>query len=120
MVVALTKWWKVAVAVFSAAVMVWLGIMLSSRTKPQEECSVEGLIAKIDSCPPWANLDLDDKRSVSRLLATMDELRKCDYDALREAIRRYVAWKEADEDYSVKCMSRLFLLNRLLFHVPEE
>jgi hypothetical protein len=77
------------------------------------------LLQKLDACPPWASLDVNDQQTVAVLMRALAFFQNCDYDVLRKVIARYVTIKTETEEYDVESASRLFILNRYLFNVPE-
>jgi hypothetical protein len=107
---------RVAIGSLVAIIFVLLLFLGHGRFSPQKRSTAK-IIATLDSCPAWTDLEEDDYSGREQLLSAMNQLRS-DYDlpSLREAIRAYVAMKGPEDD--LQAFSRLFILNRCLFDVP--
>ena len=63
-------------------------------------------------------MDKSDIASREDLLKRIDAVALEDTVVLRDALERYVSKRQAEDNYSIGEMGKLFILNRYLFNVP--
>ena|ERR1041384_3360545 len=81
----------------------------------------EKVVELIESSPEWSEIPADDEASRSKIIEKMRGVAKYDLDTIRSAIEQYLSKKEQSEGGNdVASMSRLYVLNRYLFDVPDK
>ena len=87
----------------------------ASRFSPE----ANELIALIADMPAWADLGEKDAEPRVQIVAVARQLLASPLEIVREAFHGYIALSESQESsYDVSAMSRLYVLNRLLFALP--
>lgn len=76
--------------------------------------NVEQVVAVLESCPAWSEAN----SSTSEILSRLKSLSSRDTPILRIGIEQFVAKCRGERRYDISNMSKLFVLNRLLFAVP--
>jgi hypothetical protein len=82
--------------------------------------AVRRAVELIESMPAWSDVPADDLFSRRKIIDVLKELAMYDLDILRKAIRRYISRRKREDSYDVSTMSRLYLLNRYIFNVPNK
>lgn len=81
---------------------------------------VNDAIDLLNSIPAWSEIAPNGHESRQEVIAKLSQLSKNDSEVLRDVISRYVDRKKASATgYDVAAMSRLYLLNRVLFNVSD-
>jgi hypothetical protein len=81
--------------------------------------AIQEALTAISDCPAWSELQPGDAVTQRRIMACLTALRGYDLAVLGAAIGTYVTKLKREERYTVAAMSRLYVLNRYLFDVPE-
>ena len=81
----------------------------------QRESSSEALAKKIQACPAWSEEDIKKMEVKIKIQSCLTEIAEHDITLIREALSKLLS----DDDVSTATLSRVFLLNRFLFEVPE-
>lgn len=86
-----------------------------------DDCMIDRIVDILLACPAWSQVAADDTASREEILYAMEELSKVNLDVLRAAVVKYVLQMEEQKRYySSTDMSRIFVLNRYIFAVPEQ
>jgi hypothetical protein len=82
---------------------------------------VKEVEALIKGIPAWSKLSPSDEKGRRKVMAAMKKLSQYDLNVLRKAMENFIAKKRQSRGgYDVDDMSRLFILNRYLFNVPDK
>jgi hypothetical protein len=82
-----------------------------------ERVRVDRTLALIDSVPSWIEIAPDDEDSRTRVMISLEELRRTNIATLRRAVARYLEKGGAEDE--LQRGARVYALNRYLFAVPE-
>jgi hypothetical protein len=72
-------------------------------------------IQLLRTCPAWS----DAKANRNQIVVCLRRLSQCDSAILRAVTKAFVAECRANGTYTIAAMSKLFVLNRFVFNVPE-
>jgi hypothetical protein len=93
----------------------WLLVTCAGWTHAAERAGLNELVAMIENVPPWTVAKPKEKEILSSL-ATLDAFPTA---TLRDAVAEYVKRREAAGHYLLAEMSKVYLVNRFIFKVPE-
>ncbi len=79
--------------------------------------AVDKIVAEIATCPAWRDATPDVWNDIIRC-----NLGLCKHDSnlIRKAMGEYISTLDSQKKYDSSAMSRLFILNRVLFQVPDK
>ena len=86
----------------------------------QGEPSASTVAREIESCFPWSELRESDDEARKQIMTCFGKIASYDLVMIRLAIEKYVSTKRSQKAFNVAAMSRLYVLNRYLFNVPEK
>ena len=86
----------------------------------QVEPSPSTVAREIESCFPWSELRESDDEARKQIMTCFGKIASYDLVMIRLAIEKYVSTKRSQKAFNVAAMSRLYVLNRYLFNVPEK
>jgi hypothetical protein len=104
--------------IFSVTIMVAVVLTTLSASARANDASINKVVKAIETCPAWRSAS--DDLSRKKLLVCLEGISKNDLNVIRMAMERYIAFKRKRNSYDVDSMSRLYLLNRYIFDVPEK
>jgi hypothetical protein len=87
---------------------------IANRRTMSPDINVQQVVNALESCPAWS----DANAKTNEILASLKLLSNGDTAILRMGIDKYVTMCLAEKRYDIGNMSKLFVLNRLLFAVP--
>ena len=78
------------------------------------------ILEAIARCPPWTRVTEEDgdANAKQELFMCLDQLAREETPVLRQAFKRYIKTRQAENNYSLDESSKLFVINRFLFNVP--
>jgi hypothetical protein len=80
----------------------------------------QSIAAELDAMPAWADVSIGDSQALAAIELAIRHLSTDDEETILSAIRRYIEKRyEVDGRLNVSAMSKLFVLNRYIFNVPE-
>jgi hypothetical protein len=91
----------------------------SSVMKQKEEDHVLNIVRQIREFPEWTRLGEVDTLVRKDFLERTDAIAQEETAILRKAVEKFVSELRSEHNYSVGQMSKLFVLNRYIFNVPE-
>lgn len=90
----------------------------AGETKPEtmpRGVTAQDVVKILESCPAWS----DTNTRTNDMLACLKLLSNCDTAVLRAGLVQFVEKCQSEKQYTIDNMSKLFILNRLVFAVPE-
>lgn len=75
---------------------------------------------EIGLCPPWSELNKGDDATRGQIMKCVEQIASNDLPVIRSAMEKYVSLKSSKKAFDVAAMSRLYVLNRYVFDVPEK
>lgn len=84
------------------------------------EATIDEIVNMLIACPAWSVMAEDDITTREEMMNTMEEVSKTDLDILYKALVEYESRLKKLNRYDISAMSRLFVLNRYIFAVPEK
>jgi hypothetical protein len=95
--------------------------MLNSQPSSDEQTAVKEIGDRLRACPAWSELTAIDRDSSRKIIEALVDISAYDLEIIRKGIAEYISQAErSQQGYDVAAMSRLFILNRVLFAVPEK
>jgi hypothetical protein len=104
--------------IFSVTTMVALVLTMLSVSARASDATINRVVRTLETCPAWTSAS--DDLSRKRILVCLESISKNDLNVVRMAMERYIRIKMKRNSYDVDSMSRLYLLNRYIFDVPEK
>ncbi len=97
-------------------------IPVNSQSQEKDKSHVDEVVALIKSSPAWSDIFETDKETTQPILSNLEKISRYDTSIIREAVRSFIQGKihGGKDDYGVDDMSRIFLLNRYIFDIPEK
>jgi hypothetical protein len=92
----------------------------SAGVNQNNEPSVNTVAREIESCFPWSELRESDDGARQQIMTCIEQIANYDLAMIRLAMEKYVALKRSQKAFNVAAMSRLYVLNRYLFNVPDK
>lgn len=82
---------------------------------------VEVLVEQISSMPAWSDLSSDNDEDRRQVIEILQAIARAPAEIIRQAVEAYIEQTaRAEAGYDVSAMSRLYVLNRFLFNVPDK
>jgi hypothetical protein len=78
--------------------------------------AVDAVVGILESCPAWS----DPNTKGEEILAHLAQLSARETSVIRSGMDRFVTRHLSQKTYNIASMSKLFVLNRFLFAVPEK
>jgi hypothetical protein len=110
--------------------IILLTVVLKGCKKSEDVvCLVEAneIVEKLEACPAWSETYPggatypDNGKARKQIVKLLEEIRQYPLDVVRAGIKQYVSKKqESATGYDVAEMSRLYLLNKYIFVIPEK
>jgi hypothetical protein len=97
-------------------VTVRVGASESNQVAQISEDAPEGVVRILDSCPAWS----DSSAKTEDILSHLAQVSARESSVIRAGMERFVARHISQKTYDIASMSKLFVLNRFLFAVPEK
>ena len=96
----------------------------SSNTSPRvdqpNQASADTVAREIELCPPWDELNKGDDATRGQIMKCLEQIANYDLAVIRQAMEKYMSIKRSQKALDVTAMSRLYVLNRYVFNVPEK
>ena len=106
--------------IFVATIIAAVVLTLLSIPALASDSTVNSVVKMIGACPAWSDLRASDILSRKASLACLERISHNDPDVIRKSMERYISNKRRRNAYDVSSMSRLYVLNRYVFNVPEK
>jgi len=91
-----------------------------SSTSESSKASADTVAREIERCPPWSELREGDDATRQQIMKCLEQTANYDLVIIRQAMEKYVSIKRSEKAFDVSAMSRLYVLNRYVFDVPEK
>jgi hypothetical protein len=95
--------------------LILVTVALSSRLIASQDA-----VVILDKAPIWTSITADDQRTGQLVCETLRPLLEKDPAELRNILVKYVAGLRADDPDKLGSLSKIFVLNRMFFNVPDD
>lgn len=82
--------------------------------------SADKVAKEIELCPPWSELKQGDDATRIQIMNCLEKIASYNPALIRQGMEKYVLITKLQNAYDVSAMSRLYVLNRYIFNVPEK
>lgn len=109
--------------------LILLTVAFIGCKKSDDVCPMEAkeIVEKLETCPAWSEIYPssemypDNAKARKQIVKLLEEIRQYPLDIVRTGIAEYVSKKQnSATGYNVAEMSRLYLLNKYIFAIPEK
>lgn len=97
-----------------------MGQNKSTTPESSDTSTIDTVAREIDRCPAWSELRKGDDATRQQIMNCLERLANYDPAVIRQAMEKYISIKRSQKAFDVSAMSRLYVLNRYLFKVPEK
>lgn len=77
------------------------------------------VLTLLDKCPSWTRLRPNDQPDREKIMASLEKIRTFNTRVVRMAVEQYVVKNTKTTSQNLENLSKVFLLNRYLFQVPQ-
>jgi hypothetical protein len=82
---------------------------------------VKELVEQISSMPAWSDFSSDNDEDRRQVIDILQTIARAPAERIRQAMEAYIEQTaRAEAGYDVSAMSRLYILNRFVFNVPDK